>query len=48
MDFDADGTTDLVWENTQTGARDFRLMNGTAYSSWLDLGYIATDWQAAL
>ena len=41
-DFNADGNADIVWENTTTGDRGVWLMNGTSYSSWVDLGVIST------
>ena len=47
MDFDADGTTDLVWENTSTGDRVFWLMNGTTYASAVAIGTVSTDWRIA-
>ena len=41
-DMNGDGKPDIVWENTTTGDRGFWLMNGTTFSSWVDVGVIAT------
>ena len=46
-DFNGDGQTDLVWENTSTGKRVIWLMNGTTFVSSVSLGVVATDWHIA-
>ena len=46
-DFNADGKADLVWQNTASGVIGFWLMNGTAFSSWVDAGIVSTDWRIA-
>ena len=46
-DFNSDGRTDIVWENTVTGNRGFWLMNGTTFASWVDVGIVSTDWHVA-
>jgi hypothetical protein len=46
-DFDGDGHTDLVWENTSSGERYLWLMNGTTYLSSVDLGSVALSWHIA-
>jgi hypothetical protein len=46
-DFNADGDSDILWQNTATGDRLLWLMNGTSFSSGVDLGTISTQWQIA-
>ena len=46
-DFNGDGKPDILWQNTTTGVRGFWIMNGTAYSSWVGLDVLTTDWQIA-
>jgi len=46
-DFNLDGSSDLVWQNTTTGERKIWLMNGTAFSSEVSLVAVSTDWQIA-
>jgi alpha-tubulin suppressor-like RCC1 family protein len=46
-DFNGDGNSDILWQNTTTGERGFYLMNGTAVSGWLSLGTVPTAWQIA-
>jgi kumamolisin len=44
-DFNGDGHTDILWQNSSTGERGTWLMNGTTYLSWYSFGNISTDWQ---
>jgi hypothetical protein len=44
-DFNGDGQTDVLWENTITGERGMWLMTGTSFSSWASLGTIGTEWR---
>lgn len=44
-DFNGDGQTDILWENTLSGDRYIWFMNGTAITSALDLGIVPTDWR---
>jgi len=44
-DFNVDGKSDLVWQNTATGDRVVWLMNGTGFASAAALGTISTDWK---
>ncbi len=46
-DFNGDGKTDLVWQNSVTGARFVWLMNGMSLGSEVALGTIPTDWKIA-
>ncbi len=46
-DFNADGKSDVVLENTTTGIRGFWLMNGTSVNTWMLLSGVATDWRVA-
>jgi hypothetical protein len=46
-DFNGDGNSDLVWQNTATGERYIWLMSGTAFSSAVNLGTVSTDWTIA-
>jgi hypothetical protein len=46
-DFNGDGESDILWQNTVTGERGFYLMNGTTVTGWLSLGVIPTAWQIA-
>ncbi len=46
-DFNGDGQTDLLWENTVTGQRYMWLMNGTSYAGGADLGTLPPDWRIA-
>ena len=46
-DFNGDGNSDIVWQNPTTGDRGFWLMNGTSFSSWVDVGIVSTDWHIA-
>jgi hypothetical protein len=43
-DYNGDGQTDIVWENTTTGVRGLWLMNGTAFASWINLGQVGIEW----
>lgn len=44
-DFNGDGKTDILWQNTVTGARVIWLMNGASYSSGVSLGVVPTQWE---
>jgi hypothetical protein len=44
-DFNADGQTDLIWQNTGTGQRTIWLMNGTTRISDRPLSAVATVWE---
>jgi uncharacterized repeat protein (TIGR03806 family) len=46
-DFNGDGQSDLLWQNTSTGERSVWLMNGTAYQSGAGLGVVPTAWSIA-
>jgi hypothetical protein len=46
-DFDRDGKSDFVWENSITGDRYIWLMNGTTFSSSAYLGNLAPAWSIA-
>ena len=46
-DFNGDGKTDIVWENTSTGKRVIWFMNGTTFSSSFNLGIVSPDWRIA-
>jgi hypothetical protein len=43
-DFNGDGKPDILWQNSVTGQRVIWLMNGTSYSSFVDLGTVPTAW----
>ena len=44
-DFNGDGKSDIVWENTVSGDRYLWFMNGSAITGAMDLGVISTDWR---
>jgi len=44
-DFNGDGQSDILWQNTSTGERGIYLMNGTTVTSWMSLGTVPTTWQ---
>ena len=44
-DFSGDGKSDILWENRVNGQRVIWLMNGTSYSSYVDLGTVPTSWK---
>ena len=46
-DINGDGLADILWENTTTGARGLWTMNGTTFTSWIDVGIISTDLRIA-
>jgi len=46
-DFDADGGSDLLWQNSSTGERTFWLMNGAGYRAGASLGLVPTSWSIA-
>jgi hypothetical protein len=46
-DFNGDGKTDIVWENTVTGKRVVWLMNGTTFSSAVNLLNTPIEWHIA-
>src|SRR5207249_693501 len=43
-DFNGDGQTDILWQNSGTGERVIWLMNGTSLSSTVSLGIVGTSW----
>ena len=43
-DFNGDGQTDILWQNTSTGERGIYLMNGTTVTGWVSLGIVPTVW----
>jgi len=47
VDFNGDGNSDLVWQNTATGERVVWFMNGTSYAGSASLGVVATAWSIA-
>jgi hypothetical protein len=46
-DFNGDGQTDIVWEDTVTGDRSIWLMSGTSILGFGDLGNVAAAWHIA-
>jgi hypothetical protein len=46
-DFNGDGPSDILWENTTTGERGLWLMTGTSFSGWASLGTIGSEWRIA-
>jgi hypothetical protein len=46
-DFNGDGQSDLLWQNSSTGERVIWLMNGNGYWSSASLGTVAGDWSVA-
>ena len=46
-DLNGDGRADFIWQNSSTGDLGFWLMNGTDFSSWVDLGSLSPDWHVA-
>ena len=46
-DFNGDGKSDLLWQNTSTGDRSLWLMSGAAFSSSASLGNVPTQWSIA-
>jgi hypothetical protein len=42
-DFNGDGKADILWQNSSTGERLIWLMNGTTYTSTVNLGFVATS-----
>jgi hypothetical protein len=46
-DYNGDGNTDILWQNTSTGECGIYLMNGTTVKGWADLGSAALQWQIA-
>jgi Immunoglobulin domain/FG-GAP-like repeat/Matrixin len=43
-DFNADGQTDIIWQNSTTGDRSISLMNGTTLVSTVSLGTFPAEW----
>jgi FG-GAP-like repeat/NHL repeat len=43
-DFNGDGQTDIIWENTATGEHGIWLMNGSVVFNWATLPSVPTDW----
>jgi len=43
-DFNVDGGSDVLWQDTATGERVIWLMNGTAYGSAVSLGVVPANW----
>jgi FG-GAP-like repeat len=46
-DFNGDGKSDILWQNSSTGQRVIWLMNGTTLQSTVSLGTVATSWSIA-
>ncbi len=46
-DFNGDDKADIVWQNTSTTERGVWLMDGTAFSSYVSFGDVASEWQIA-
>jgi len=46
-DFNSDGKSDLLWQNTATGERFAWLMNGTSFAAGISLGSVPTNWSIA-
>jgi FG-GAP-like repeat len=47
-DFNTDGHTDLIWENTESGRRVIWFMQGSVWpGSYADLGIVSRDWRIA-
>ncbi len=47
VDFNGDGQTDIVWQNTVSGTRTIWLMNGTTRRASISLGAVNTAWNIA-
>src|SRR5262249_20692852 len=45
VDFNADGQSDIVWQNGSTGERVIWLMNGTTLTQTISLGTVSTTWK---
>ncbi len=45
LDFNGDGSPDILWQNTSTGTCGIYLMDGTSVSSWASLGTVPTQWK---
>jgi hypothetical protein len=43
-DFNGDGKSDILWQNSSTGQRAIWLMNGTTLQSVVSLGTVPTSW----
>src|SRR6266496_312650 len=43
-DFNGDGKSDILWQNSVTGERVIWLMNGTSLISSVSLGVVGTSW----
>jgi hypothetical protein len=41
-DFNRDGKSDILWQNSSTGERIIWLMDGTTFQSFVSLGFVAT------
>ena len=46
-DFNADGKSDIVWQNTVTGQRYLWIMSGATHVTDVDLGVLDTNWSIA-
>ncbi len=46
-DFNNDGHTDMLWQNSVTGQRSVWLMNGTTATGGVDLGTVPVEWVIA-
>ena len=44
-DFNGDGKSDILWENSVTGDHYLWFMNGSAITSAVDLGVVSTNWR---
>lgn len=45
--FNGNGSSDLAWENTTTGARALWLMNGTVFEAAVPLPTVSSSWEIA-
>jgi FG-GAP-like repeat len=46
-DFNGDGKSDILWQNTSTGQRLIWIMNGITHTATVNLGTVPTSWSIA-
>ena len=46
-DFNADGRSDILWQNASTGECSLWLMNGTTFMTGISLGAVPLQWSIA-